>query len=167
MKFIESLKRKRLTQRARIEASANVGVFAINNKKPLVNRSRQALVGSPGLFDADLQVKLTEEDHFLDPMKKATINTDIFSFSKLGAYMAQFWSKAADANNYVSVNNKLAIPEQLQSAILAHLNRSHPGQEAMVTASEYIWRPFFNRHKIRTCEDCKECTLLVRIQYQP
>ena len=34
VKFIESLKRKRLTKRAWIQESAKVGVFAINNTKP-------------------------------------------------------------------------------------------------------------------------------------
>ena len=47
VKFIEILKRERLTTRARIQASARVGVVIINNKKPLVNRSKQALLGLP------------------------------------------------------------------------------------------------------------------------
>ena len=71
VKFIESLKRKRLTKRAWIQESAKVGVFAINNTKPLVNRSKQALVGLPGLFEADLLAELKEKDRFLVPMKKA------------------------------------------------------------------------------------------------
>ena len=39
------------------------------------------------------------------------------------------------------------------------LHRSHPGQEAMMSASEYIWWPFMNRQAIDTYEKCRECTL--------
>ena len=50
--------------------------------------------------------------------------------------MAQFWPKAAVVNNCVIVDNRLAIPETLRQAVLARLHRSHPGQEAMMSASE-------------------------------
>ena len=54
---------------------------------------------------------------------------------------------------------KLAIPEQLRSANLARLHRSHPGQAAMMDASEYIWWPFLNRQIVSVCEKFPECTL--------
>ena len=73
--------------------------------------------------------------------------------------MAQFWSKAAVVNNCVIIDNKLAIPEALRQAVLARLHRSHPGQKAMMSASEYIWWPFSNRQIVKTCEKCRECTL--------
>ena len=113
----------------------------------------------PGLFDADLLAELTEEDRFLGPMKRAINSKDVSSFIKLGSYMAQFWSKAAVVNNCVIIDNKLAIPEVLRPAVLARLHRSHPGQEDMMSASEYIWWPFLNRQIVDTCEKCRECTL--------
>ena len=56
--------------------------------------------------------------------------------------MVQFWSKAAVVNNCVIFDKNLAISEQLRSDVLARLHCSHPGQEAMMSASEYIWWPF-------------------------
>ena len=76
--------------------------------------------------------------------------------------MAQFWTKAAVVNKCVLIDNKLAIPEQLRSAILIRLHRSHPGQAAMMDASEYIWWPFLNRQIVKVCEKCPECTLFVK-----
>ena len=73
--------------------------------------------------------------------------------------MAQFRTKAAVVNNCVLIDNKLAIPEQLRSAILIRLHRSHPGQAAMIDASEYIWWPFLNRQIVNGCEKYPECTL--------
>ena len=54
------------------------------------------------------------------------------------------------------IDNKLAIPEPLRQAVLAGLHRSHPGQEAMMLASEYIRWPFLNRQIVDTCEKCRE-----------
>ena len=71
-------------------------------------------------------------------MKPAIVNKDVTTFKKLGAYLAHFWPKAAVVNNCVIIDNKLAIPEPLRQAVLARLYRSHPGQEAMMSASEYI-----------------------------
>ena len=73
--------------------------------------------------------------------------------------MAQFWPKAAVVNNCVVIDNKLAIPEPLRQAVLTRLHQSHPGQEAMMAASEYLWWPYMNRQIIDTCEKCRECTL--------
>ena len=142
-----------------IHTAAKVGVFAINGGKPILSKSKKEIVGLPGLFNADLLAELTEEDRFLGPMKRAIINKDVNGFNKLGAYMAQFWPKAAVVNNCVIIDNKLAIPEALRQAVLARLHRSHPGQEAMMSASEYIWWPFLNRQIVGTCEKCRECTL--------
>ena len=84
------------------------------------------MVVLPGLFDVDLLGELTGEDPFLGPMRTAIINKDVQSFNKLGAYMAQIWTNAAVVNNCVLLDNNLAIPEQLRSAILSRLHRSHP-----------------------------------------
>ena len=139
------MRRCRLSRPGKIHTAAKVGVtFAVNGGKPILSKYKNEIVGLPGLFVADLLAELTDEDRFLGPMKRAIINKDVISFNKLGAYMAQFWPKAAVANNCVIIDNKLAIPEALRQAVLARLHQSHPGQEAMMSASEYIWWPFLN-----------------------
>ena len=157
--LLEAMRQCRLSKPERNNMAAKIGVLAVNGGKPLLSSSKKEIVGLPGLFDADLLAELTTEDRFLGPMKRAIINKDITSFNKLGAYMAQFWPTAAVVNNCVVIDNKLAIPEPLRQAVLTRLHRSHPGQEAMMTASEYLWWPFMNRQIIETCEKCRECTL--------
>ena len=157
--LLEAMRRCRLTKPGKVNTVAKIGVLVVNGGKPLLSSSKKEIVGLPGLFDADLLAELTEEDRFLGPMKRAIINKDIISFNKLGSYMAQFWPKAAVVNNCVVIDNKLAIPEPLRQAVLTRLHRSHPGQEAMMAASEYLWWPFMNRQIIDTCQKCRECTL--------
>ena len=148
--LLEAMRKCRLSRPGRAHSADKVGVYAINGGKPIISKSKKEIVGLPGLFDADLLAELTEEDRFLGPMKRAINNKDVSSFNKLGTYMAQFWSKAAVVNNCVIIDNKLAIPEVLRPAFLARLHRSHPGQEAMMSASEYIWWPFMNRQIVDT-----------------
>ena len=128
------MRRCRLSRPGKTHTAAKVGVFAVNGGKPILSKSKKEIVGLPGLFDADLLAELREEDRFLGPMKRAIINKDVTNFNKLGAYMAQFWPKAAVVNNCVIIDNKLAIPEALRQAVLSRLHRSHPGQEAMMSA---------------------------------
>ena len=155
-------RRCRLSKPGKVNTAAKIENFAVNGGKPLLSSSKKEIVGLPGLFDADLLAELTEEDRFLGPMKRAIINKDITSFNKLGSYMAQFWPNAAVVTNCVVIENKLAIPEPLRQAVLTRLHRSHPGQEAMMAASEYPWWPFMNRQIIDTCEKCRECTLFCK-----
>ena len=137
--LLEALRRCRLSKRGKIHTAAKVEVFAVNSGKPIISKSKKEIVGLPGLFDADLLSELTEEDRFLGPMERAITNKVITSFNKFGAYMAHFWHNAAVVSNCVIIDNKLAIPEALRQAVLARLHRSQPGQEALMSASEYIW----------------------------
>ena len=157
--FLNKCRRQRQTRQARQGEILRMGVNAIKNHRPLVTPDKKKVIGLPGLFDVDLLGELTGEDPFLGPMRAAIINKDVQSFNKLGAYMAQFWTKAAVVNNCVLIDNKLAIPEQLRSAILIRLHRSHPGQAAMMDASKYIWWHFLNRQIVKVCEKCPGCTL--------
>ena len=126
--LLEAMRRCRLSKPGRNNMAEKIGIIAVNGGKPLLSSSKKEIVFLPGLFDADLLAELTAEDRFLGPMKRAITNKDITSFNKLGAYMAQFWPKAAVVNDCVVIDNKLAIPEALRQAVLARLHRSHPGQ---------------------------------------
>ena len=159
VQLLAALRRCRLSKPAKAQTSAKSRAIAVNGGKPIHSKSKTDIVGPPGLFDTDLFAELTKEDRFLGPMKRVFVNKDVTSFNKLGSYMAQLWTKAAVVNDYVIVDNKFAIPEPLRKVFLARIHRSHPGQEAMMSASDYIWWLFMIRQIIDTCEMRRECTL--------
>ena len=137
-KFLDKCRRRRLAKKARQQAVFQAGIHVINEHIPLVKRDKRKVVSLPGPFDLDLLAELTDEDQFLGPMRTAIIKKDVQLFNKLGAYMAQFWPKAAVGNDCVLIDNKLGIPKQLKSANLAALHRLIPGQAFVMDASEYI-----------------------------
>ena len=86
------------------------------------------------------------------------LDNDVQPFSKQGLYVAQFWPVASVKDNCILIDNKLPIPFKLRSAILTRLHRSHPGQQAMIEAADYIWCPFMNRQIVERSQMCMECT---------
>ena len=91
-------------------------------------------------------------------MKRAIQDNDVQSFSKQGVYISQFWPIASVVDNCILIDNKLAIPFKLRSAILTRLHQSHPGQQAMIEAAEYIWWPSMKCQIVEKCQGCMECT---------
>ena len=55
-------------------------------------------------------------------------------------------------------DNRIAVPEALQKAVLNHLHKNHPGQLAMIDAASYMWWPKMNRSIIEKAEKCERCT---------
>ena len=102
--------------------------------------------------------ELTDEDEFLGPAKRAVLDNDVQSFSKQRVCISQFWPIASVVDNCILIDNKLAILFKLRSAILTRLLRSHPGQQAMIEAAEYIWWSYMNRQIVKKCQECMECT---------
>ena len=141
--FIEKCQRRRISNRA-CQLSDTEGVCSIKTK-PFISQDKKGIVGLPSLFDVGLMAELTDEDEFLGPMKRAILDNDVQTFSKQGLYIAQFWPVASVVDSCILIDYKLAIPFKLRSAILTRLRQSHPGQQAMIEAAEYIWWPYLNR----------------------
>ena len=58
----------------------------------------------------------------------------------------------------ILVNNRLAVPLQLRQAVLKKIHRGHPGQEAMLGVSQYLWWPHLDKDIVNLAEDCRSCT---------
>ena len=158
--FLEQCRRRRLAIRAPTATSQQqrpLGVCAVK-PKPLVSLDKREIVGLPSLFEVGLLAELTDEDDFLGPMKRAILDNDVQSFSKQGVYISQFWPIGSVVDNCILIDNKLAIPFKLRSAILTRLHRSHPGQQAMIDVAEFIWWPYMKPQIVEKCQGCMECT---------
>ena len=115
-----------------------------------LQQSRRTLLAS-----RELLAEFTDEDRFLGSLKPAIVKNNVNSLNKLGAYLALFWTKAAVVINCVILDNKMTIPEQLRTAVLARLQhaRIQTGQKDVISASTFFWWPFL------IVELCGKCTL--------
>ena len=131
-------------------------VFNIDAENP---EGKKIAKGLTSIFTPDTLSELTDEDPILGKLKRACKNQDFKAFKKADPKLAQFYNiSSVSREGILLVDNRIAIPQGLRSAVLAHLHRGHPGQEKMVDAAEYIWWPRMHREIIKKAEECSECT---------
>ena len=79
-------------------------------------------------------------------------------FELMGPYTNPLWSQMAVQDDCILVNNRLAVPVQPRQAVLKRIHRGHPGQEAMLRVSQYLWWPHMNSDIVNLAEECRSCT---------
>ena len=76
----------------------------------------------------------------------------------MGPYTNPLWSQMAVQDDCILMNNRLAVPLQLRQAVLKRIHRGHPGQEAIIGVSQYLWWPHMHKDIVNLAEDCRSCT---------
>ena len=61
-------------------------------------------------------------------------------------------------DNLILVSNRKAVSLQLRQAVLERIHRGHPGQEAMLGVSQYLWWPHMHKDIVNLAEECRSCT---------
>ena len=85
-------------------------------------------------------------------------NRDYEGFARIDPQMKTFWDSTALIHGCKIIDDRIAIQGCLQRAVLSRLQRSHPGQEAMVDTAQYLWWPRIHRDIVNLCKNCRECT---------
>ena len=81
--------------------------------------------------------------------------------------MANFWDDASVINDCINIDNRVAIPNYLMKAVMAPLHRTHPGQIAMVDATQYLWSPNMHREIIDLSSPADHTPRMVRTLKHP
>ena len=93
------------------------------------------------LFDKSLLAELVSKDTWMDRLRRVVERNDRHGFELMGPY-----------------TNRLAVPEKLRQAVLRRLHQGHPGQEAMLEVSNYLWWPHMHKDIVNMAEECTSCT---------
>ena len=102
--------------------------------------------------------ELVADDPTLRLMKNAVKSNDYKGFCRIDPYLRIFWASIAVVDGCVILDDRFAIPQCLLKAVLSRLHCSHPGQEAMIDAAQYVWWPQIHRDIVSICESCIQCT---------
>ena len=121
-------------------------------------QQEKALDNLSKLFDKSLLAELTTEDTWMDRLRRVIERGDKRGFELMGPYKNPLWSQMAVQDDCILVNNSLAVPVQLRQAVLKRIHRGHPGQEAMLGVSQYLWWPHMNKDIVNLAEECRSCT---------
>ena len=57
------------------------------------------------------------------------------------------------------MDDRLEVQGQLRPAVLKRIHRGHPGQDAMIDVSNYLWWPHMQKDIVNLVEECRECTI--------
>ena len=76
----------------------------------------------------------------------------------MGPYTNSLWHQMAVVDDCIVVDGRLAVPGQLRPAMLKRIHRGHPGQEAMLDVSRYLWWPHMHKDIVNIAEECRSCT---------
>ena len=110
------------------------------------------------LFDRNLLAELTTEDTWMDRLRRVIERNDRHSFELMDPYTNSLWHQMAVVDDCILVDRRLAVPGQLRSAVLKRIHRGHPGQEAMLDVSKYLWWPHMHEDIVNLAEECRICT---------
>ena len=129
-----------------------------DHHKSVVSKDKKSLPGLTGILDQDVRAELVADDPTLRLMKNAVTSNDYEGFCRIDPYIRTFWDWVAVVDGCVIIDDRIAISQCLQKAVLSRLHRSHPGQEAMIDAAHYVWWPTIHRDIVSTCKNCTQCT---------
>ena len=146
------------------EAESEEEVCAIEPPKTLgklklpMQQQEETLDNLAKLFDKNLLAELTTEDTWMDRLRRVIERGDKQGFELIGPYTNPLWSQMAEQDDCILANNRLAVPVQLRQAVLKRIHRGHPGHEAMLGVSQYLWWPHMNKYIVNLAEECRSCT---------
>ena len=76
----------------------------------------------------------------------------------MGPYTNPLWHQLSVVDDCILVDNRLTVPRQLRQAVFRRVHRGHPGQEAMLDVSRYLWRPHMHKDMVNLVEEWRSCT---------
>ena len=110
------------------------------------------------LFDKTLLAELISEDVWMDRLRRVIERKDRAGFELMGPYTNPLWNQLSVVDDCILVDNRIAVPAQLRQAVMKRIHRGHPGQEAMIDVSNYLWWPHMHKDIVNLAEECRECT---------
>ena len=110
------------------------------------------------LFNKSFLAELVSEDTWMDRLTRLVERNDRHGFELMGPYTNPLWYQMSVVDDCLLVDNRLAVPEKLRQAVLRRLHQGHPGQEAMLKISNYLWWPHMHKDIVNMAEECRSCT---------
>ena len=112
------------------------------------------------LFDKTLLAELISEDVWMDRLRRVMERKDRAKFELMGPYTNPLWNQLSVIDDCILVDNRIAVPVQLRQAVMKRIHRGHPGQEARIDVSNYLWWPHMHKDIVNLAEECRECTCI-------
>ena len=94
----------------------------------------------------------------MDRLRRVIERKDRHSFELMGPYTNSLWHQMSVVDDCIVIDGRLAVPGQLSPAVLNRIHRGHPGQEARLDVSRYLWWLHMHKDIVNMAEECRSCT---------
>ena len=94
----------------------------------------------------------------MDRLRRVIERKDRAGFELMGPYTNPLWNQLSVIDECILVDSRLAVSIQLRPAVMKRIHRGHPGQEAMLDVSNFLWWPHMHKDSVNLAEECRECT---------
>ena len=94
----------------------------------------------------------------MDRLRRVIGREEKQEFKLMGPFTNPRWSQIAVRDVCIHMKDKLPVPLQLRQAVLKRIHRGHPGQEAMLGVSQYMWWPHMHKDIVNLAKECRSCT---------
>ena len=121
-----------------------------NSNTPLkssIQRIGETILAGTYKSDQTLQKVITLIQHYDEKQFK--------KFPKV--WQNRFNELSLDENNFLYLDERLVIPEELRRPIFRSLHWGHPGRDSMLQAVADIWWPQIHREIVLLAQTCNQC----------
>ena len=110
------------------------------------------------LFTEGFLAVLTSKDAVLKEVRDCILQNDPQRCMEVNPYLFAYWRDLHVRSGCVCVDERVAIPHSIQSAVLESLHITHPGSWSMITLGQYAFCPYMHREILNKAAQCKPCT---------
>ena len=120
--------------------------------------SKEPIKSSISKIGENILAGTYESDELLQKIVNLNKSPDKRKIEKLPAIWQQKFNELSlDENNFIYLDERLIIPEELQKPIFRSLHWGHPGRDAMLGAVADIWWPHIHRDIVLLAQTCPNC----------
>ena len=101
---------------------------------------------------------LTSKDAVFKKIRECVIQDDEAMCKEVSPYFSSFWKDLHVKSGCLCVDERVAIPNSIQEAVLESIHIMHPGIWGMISLSQYAWWPYLHREILAETCNCVPCT---------
>ena len=101
---------------------------------------------------------LTSKDAVLKEVRDCILQNDEQRCKDVNPYMHSYWRDLQFRSGCVCIDERVAIPNSIQDAVLESLNLTHPGKCGMNFLGQYAFWPYMHRKIVNKAAKRKRCT---------
>ena len=98
----------------------------------------------------------------LKKVRDCIIQDDKERLKQLNPYLHSYWQDLHVSDGCICMEEKVAIPNALEDALIEDLHASHSGSWGMACMAQYCWWPYMNKDLFVRAIECKPCIAIGR-----